>query len=141
MRFLFFTVLVASVFSVQAQSPAAAPSSFKFCFGEQPAAKDFIAVPADKKFDYAGGYGFSLGSVVKTVNRQSTNPLAKTFVTSDQPFYFSVKIPEGNYDVKILLGDAAGVSATTIRAENRRLFSPISSLKNQNWLVSVSPFM
>lgn len=39
----------------------------------------------------------------------------------DKPFYFSVKLPEGNYNVKVLLGDKAGPSVTTIRAECRRL--------------------
>jgi lysophospholipase L1-like esterase len=42
-------------------------------------------------------------------------------LTSDTPFFFSVKLPEGNYDVTIALGDEAGESVTTIKAEARRL--------------------
>ncbi|RYZ28446.1 MAG: rhamnogalacturonan acetylesterase, partial [Chitinophagaceae bacterium] len=38
-------------------------------------------------------------------------------------FYFSVKLPEGNYNVKVLLGDKTGTSVTTIKAECRRLMT------------------
>jgi len=40
---------------------------------------------------------------------------------SDKPFYFSVKLPEGNYRVTVTLGDPCGESVTTIKAELRRL--------------------
>jgi lysophospholipase L1-like esterase len=43
------------------------------------------------------------------------------FATSDQPFFFSVAVPEGNYRVTVTLGDAAGESVNTIKAESRRL--------------------
>lgn len=59
-----------------------------------------------------------------TITREEKNPLTHAFVTSDRPFYFSVKLPDGNYDVKLVLGDVEGSSATTVRAENRRLFLP-----------------
>lgn len=36
-------------------------------------------------------------------------------------FYFSVVLPQGNYDVTVLLGDPAGKSDTTVKAESRRL--------------------
>jgi len=40
---------------------------------------------------------------------------------TDGPFSFSVDLPEGNYDVAVTLGDPAGESETTVRAESRRL--------------------
>lgn len=40
---------------------------------------------------------------------------------SDNPFSFSVDLPEGNYDVGVTLGDPEGASETTVRAESRRL--------------------
>ena len=43
-----------------------------------------------------------------------------SFVTSSKPFYFSVDVPEGNYDVTVTLGDAQGESTTTVLAETRR---------------------
>src|SRR5205823_685569 len=40
---------------------------------------------------------------------------------SDKPFYFSVALPEGNYQVSITFGDMAGETNTTVKAELRRL--------------------
>jgi lysophospholipase L1-like esterase len=49
------------------------------------------------------------------------NALTGDYITSPKPFFFSIKLPEGNYDVKLILGDAKGNTATTVRAECRRL--------------------
>lgn len=38
-----------------------------------------------------------------------------------KPFYVSFDLPEGNYEVRLLLGDDAAASETTVRAELRRL--------------------
>jgi lysophospholipase L1-like esterase len=43
------------------------------------------------------------------------------FCTSDKPFFFSVALPEGNYNVTVTLGDVKGESTTTVKAELRRL--------------------
>src|SRR5450432_831296 len=51
------------------------------------------------------GYGYDLGS---TGSRGG-------------PFYFSVRLPEGNYNVSVTLGDKKRGSATTIKTECRRL--------------------
>ncbi|CAN5339212.1 rhamnogalacturonan acetylesterase [soil metagenome] len=40
---------------------------------------------------------------------------------SDQPFFFDVALPEGNYDVSVTLGDPVQASVTTVKAESRRL--------------------
>jgi len=41
--------------------------------------------------------------------------------TSDQPFFFSVALPEGNYNVSITFGDQQAETTTTVKAELRRL--------------------
>jgi lysophospholipase L1-like esterase len=38
-----------------------------------------------------------------------------------KPFYFSVDLPEGNYDVRVTLGDDQAPATTTVKAELRRL--------------------
>ena len=38
-----------------------------------------------------------------------------------EPFYFSVKVPDGNYKVKVVLGSKKRAGETTVRAEGRRL--------------------
>ena len=116
------SILLSIVFLSSVAS--AQQASYKFYFGSGKTDKEFIAITPDSKFTYQTGYGFSQGSTVNAVATKSKNPLTQTFITSNKPFYFSVKLPDGNYDVKIILGDAEGVSATTVRAENRRLFLP-----------------
>jgi lysophospholipase L1-like esterase len=67
------------------------------------------------------GYGFDLGSQVQAVNRGGNDPLLGDFVTSDKPFFFSVALPEGNYNVTVTFGDAQGAGTNTVKAESRRL--------------------
>ena len=95
--------------------------SCKFDFGTGKATKDYIKITPDSTFNYQRGYGFSNGSVVQAVQRKSLKELTNDFITAVKPFYFSVKLPDGNYDVKVMLGDVEGTSATTVRAECRRL--------------------
>jgi len=93
---------------------------FKFDFGSGKTAPGYIQINSETKFNYATGYGFDPGSVVESVDRGG-NALTGDFITGKKPFYFSVKLPDGNYDVKVYLGDTKGTSATTVRVENRRL--------------------
>jgi lysophospholipase L1-like esterase len=53
------------------------------------------------------GYGFSLNTGINNEHK---------------PFYFSVKVPEGNYRVTIEFGHPQMASANTIKAESRRLY-------------------
>ena len=41
---------------------------------------------------------------------------------SKEPFYFSVRVPDGNYLVTVSLGSSKRAANTTVRAESRRLF-------------------
>jgi lysophospholipase L1-like esterase len=101
---------------------AAFAQSWKYDFGIGIAAKGYSKVTTDTKFSYTTGFGFNEGSLLQSVKRKGKDILQADYVTSNKPFYFSVKLAEGNYDVKIILGDKEGTSATTVRAECRRLF-------------------
>ncbi|MCQ9641000.1 rhamnogalacturonan acetylesterase [Chryseobacterium sp. WG14] len=94
--------------------------SFKFDFGGSRTENGFIPVTSTSKFDKKTGYGFMDISSLKSIDRRG-NALTGDYITSDKPFYFSVAIPEGNYDIKLSLGDSKGTSETTVRVENRRL--------------------
>ncbi len=64
------------------------------------------------------------------------------YITSDKPFFFSVVVPEGNYRVKVTLGDKHGTSTTTVKAELRRLFvehlqTPEGKLETRTFTVNV----
>ncbi|QNA42659.1 rhamnogalacturonan acetylesterase [Lacibacter sediminis] len=111
---LFITVLLMCC-SVKAQQP-----SYKFDFGNERPTKGYISIGEGSNYTEELGYGFTNGSQVKAFDRGG-NTLTGDFITSDKPFYFSVKLPDGNYDVKVILGDAKGTSATTVRTECRRL--------------------
>jgi lysophospholipase L1-like esterase len=95
-------------------------TSFKFDFGSGKAAPGYIQITPDSKFSYKTGYGFEPGSMIESVDRGG-DALTGDFITSNKPFFFSAKLPDGNYDVKLLLGDSKGTSATTVRTECRRL--------------------
>ena len=96
-----------------------AQSTLKFDLGGK-AAPGYTRVSPATTYTDALGYGFE-GAPVTGTDRGGKDALHDGFVTSSTPFYFSVKLTEGNYDVKLTLGDKEGSSATTIRAECRRL--------------------
>lgn len=53
------------------------------------------------------------------------------------PFFFSVKVPDGNYKVTLDLGSKKSQANTTVRAENRRLMAEnISTRKGETKTVS-----
>ncbi|MES2645868.1 MAG: rhamnogalacturonan acetylesterase [Bacteroidota bacterium] len=95
-------------------------TSYKFDFGTGKKVAGYFAVTPRSEYNETTGYGFDSGSNLKAVsaNKQS---LTGDYITANAPFSFSVKLPEGNYDIEILLGDRKGSSATTIRTECRRL--------------------
>ena len=92
------------------------------------------AVPADFQFHFGPGHSAWTGThdVAPTLAYSDErgfgfeDPVgirgSENCVTSDKPFYFSVKLAEGNYDVRVELGgDGPGGSDTTVKAELRRL--------------------
>jgi lysophospholipase L1-like esterase len=100
---------------------AAEATTWKFSFGPGAIAPEYTPVLPTTAYSDQIGYGFDFGSIVAGVERGGPDPLHGHFVTSDQPFFFSVKLPEGNYRVAVTLGDAAGASVATVKAESRRL--------------------
>lgn len=96
-------------------------SSYKFDFGSGKVAKGYTQVLPTTIYSKETGYGFDFGSSVTAIDRGGKDVLKSDFVTSDQPFYFSVDVPEGNYKVTITLGDQKEKTITTVRAESRRL--------------------
>ncbi|RYE36716.1 MAG: rhamnogalacturonan acetylesterase [Sphingobacteriaceae bacterium] len=66
---------------------------------------NFLKVNAEDRFSAEKTYGFDFDTKL--------NP--------NKPFYFSVKVPEGNYEVKMVFGAIKTASNTTVKAESRRL--------------------
>lgn len=105
-----------NVFSLPAQT-----RSFKFDFGEGEPAAGYTKVTPLTRYSPATGFGLD-GQAVVTAQRtgRKTDP-GEDYLSAGTPFYFSVKLPEGNYNINVLLGDKKGGSCTTIKAECRRL--------------------
>ncbi len=100
---------------------AGAAATFKFQFAPGKAAQGFIQVSSADAYTAERGYGFEPGSEVQAIGRGGAVPLRGGFTTSAKPFSFSVALLEGNYNVMVTLGDPAGPTATTVKAETRRL--------------------
>lgn len=115
------TVLLLATCLLLTATQAQTGNTFKFDFTPGKAAAGYTQVLPTAIYNTQTGYGFDRGSAVNAVNTSSKTALQDGYITSDKPFFFSVKLPEGNYNVKVLLGDAQGTSATTIKAECRRL--------------------
>ncbi len=95
--------------------------SWKFDFGPGKVASGYTQVTAATLYHKESGYGFEPGASVQCVDRGGGSALRSDLCTSDKPFYFSVALPEGNYNVTITFGDAQSETATTVKAELRRL--------------------
>ena len=94
---------------------------FSFDFGQGPIQDGYTRILPETMYSPELGYGFLPGAVVEVVDRGGTDALRRDFCTSNQPFHFSVKVPEGNYHVRLILGDQQGESSITVKAESRRL--------------------
>jgi lysophospholipase L1-like esterase len=84
---------------------------WKFSFSTATPPPGFTTVPSTNTYTKEQGYGFEPGAKIEET----------TFATGNNPFYFSVALPEGNYTIKLTLGDPNGDSVTTVKAELRRL--------------------
>jgi lysophospholipase L1-like esterase len=98
-------ILAAATFAARAQT------GFKFDFGDRPPATGWTHVSPTNFYSPDTGFGFEPGASV-VAGKNSTG--------GAQPFYFSVKLPEGNYRVTATLG-GDGETTTTVKAELRRL--------------------
>jgi lysophospholipase L1-like esterase len=86
----------------------------KFDFSAGPARPGYTRVAPAAAYADDAGYGFEPGAQVATGDNGNTT-------TSSQPFVFSVKAPEGNYNVTVTFGDSATATTTTVKAESGRL--------------------
>jgi lysophospholipase L1-like esterase len=104
--------ILACLAALAAATNAGAQGKFplKFAFGAP--AGDAVAISPTNVYSGAAGWGFEPGAAVVA---------GDGFVAGTNPFYFSVKLPEGNYRVTVALGGGTNESITTVKAELRRL--------------------
>lgn len=111
-----------------AMMPLKAATTYAFDFGAGKSAPGYTRVDATTLYDKGLGYGFDL-MAAPTAERFGRHALKGDACVSDQPFFFSIDVPEGDYRVTLLLGHAKKATETTIRAESRRLFFEHVKLK------------
>lgn len=95
--------------------------SRKFDFGSGPVAAGYTQVLPETKYNPQTGYGFEFSEALTSQAYSGKDALRDDYITGNAPFYFSVKLPDGTYNVKVILGDKEGTSLTTVKAECRRL--------------------
>src|SRR5690349_14330325 len=94
-----------------------------FYFGKQvKKSKGVIIVSKSLSFDSVVGYGFDFNTATNVM-------LNKNSFATEAPTYFSVQVPEGNYQVSVTFGSTIKNTNTTIKAESRRLMLDQKQLK------------
>ena len=91
-----------------------------------------IAAQPQWQFDFSGDKRTAVSSGVVRVSPTdrygASSDYGFDFIASParldapSPFYFSVRVPDGNYRVRVCLGSRRRAAVTTVRAESRRLF-------------------
>jgi lysophospholipase L1-like esterase len=104
-------VLVAASSSARAQTNT--PTGYKFDFGSGTPAAGWVQITPTTMYSAEAGYGFEVGTLPVAVGDDALG--------ANEPFYFSVKEPEGNYKITVTFGSAAAPSENTVKAELRRL--------------------
>src|ERR671926_35695 len=118
----FACALLMCAAAVRAQGAGERPSAgaLKFDFGPGKVKDGYRQVLPTTLYTKELGYGFEPGAQVACVDRGG-DALRGDVCTSSAPFYFSVALPEGNYDVTVTFGDRSNETVTTVKAELRRL--------------------
>jgi lysophospholipase L1-like esterase len=105
--------LIVSVTALHSQT-------WKFDFGSGIVAPGYTQVTPQTRYSSSTGYGIDSGNV-SSVDRGGDDALRSDYLTTTGEFFFSVAVPQGNYDLTVIFGDASGATSTTVLAENRRL--------------------
>ena len=100
---------------------ANAAVDLKFDFGTGVLESGYTQVSSSSSYSPEVGFGFVDSVCLDQVINHGDDALRGDVCVSDQPFTFAVDLPEGNYDVTVLLGDPNDTSSTTVKAEARRL--------------------
>src|SRR5437870_2678208 len=89
------------IVSLIAASALKAQSSYRFDFGEGAAPKGYTKITPATRYTAAQGYGLEFDSVVTANTTDKKGVVQDDYLTSSRPFSFSVKLPEGAYNVKV----------------------------------------
>jgi len=103
------------------QSLAAQDIVRKFDLGNGKLQKGFTAIDEKSVYTPENGFGIISEKPVSAGNSKGKSKLTNDWISSDAPFYFKIDLPEGRYKVTVTLGNPKEATATTVKAESRRL--------------------
>jgi lysophospholipase L1-like esterase len=99
-----------------------AKTAWMFDFGPGPIEDGYTRITSDMMYNSERGFGFLDNAGISMQDRKILDALKTDFCTGEEPFLLSIDAPEeGNYRVTLTLGDAQESTATTVKAESRRL--------------------
>jgi lysophospholipase L1-like esterase len=115
MKYAAYTVVLSLIFL-----PLNGQVSQTFAFGAGSPPDNVRAINDPVRFSSETGFGFDFENSerVQIINSRKKTP---GYCTSDESFYFSVRVPEGSYEVSVRLGNPEKESVTAVKAEARRL--------------------
>ena len=96
-------------------------TDLKFDFGSGKIKRGWTKVSASSVYSAEKGFGLIPSGEIKAGISNQKEVLFGDFLESNKPFYFAVDLPEGHYKLILTLGGATNGSATTLKAESRRL--------------------
>jgi lysophospholipase L1-like esterase len=108
----FSTGILSAIILANGNAPLCAQTGFKFDFSGK-TKSGWLQITPTNLYSPEAGFGFEPGASVIA---------EKNSVASTNPFYFSAKLPEGNYKVSATFG-GENASTTTVKAELRRLMA------------------
>ena len=110
-------LLLVVLLGCKAQKPIPGnDGTYSFSFGNNKQDKRFTIVDAATLYNEQRGFGFE-----NTTSNDGALTNGPGYVTGTKPFFFSARVPEGNYNVQVTLGDEEGTSDAVIRTECRRM--------------------
>lgn len=89
-----------------------APSVFRFDFGSEQPVSGWTPITQKSMYSTQKGFGIIPSGEMDA---------GKDYLSSKKPFYFTVDLTEGHYELILTLGGSADGSSTTLKAESRRL--------------------
>lgn len=96
-------------------------AEFHFDFGPGEVADGFRQVTSASAYSKETGFGFLPGADLEEIDSGGANAGKRDACASNKPFLFAIDAPEGNYQVRLLLGDPKGRSDTTVKFGSRQL--------------------
>lgn len=98
-----------------------APQTWKFDLGSGKTQSGFTKITKDSIFTNENGMGIICDLDAIEGKSDDNNNLTNDWISANAPFYFKKELPEGRYKITVTLGNSIEETATTVKAESRRL--------------------